>query len=665
MEWAFVCLALIPAVFCPRVLFNAFALPQGLAVSLLSTASVVVGVWRGMICLSTPIHLLFLFLIYFVLASFRTDPIHNAKKEFGLQVPFFLLFLILPGYVNPLSVKGFILTVTIVSGLICLYANGQTKMFDPFFPNDIKQGGPKDNAIGTIGNPNFLSAYLSGCFWLTVYAGVNYDHTYWIVSLFILWIIYRTGSRAGQLAIVGSVVFLVLAVAYKGWVPNSDFIFNLGLASVILVAIFVFFLFKINWQTFWYKPMDPNGQRIWYSSFRYRLCYWLVAVHLLKERWLWGWGPWSYRKEVYRGQAELADKYPGFLDRDRYVTPQPRECHNDWLEHLFEFGVVGAGIFFSFVGVVFWYGIQIVDGSFSNLLLLTNLVAIIIDATFFFALRIPGSAIQFWGTCIIITGLSGKGVYHSFAIPNWMLVIIILMLILVVWEFVSKRVMASYYFMRSMYHNGTDRYVLLMRALEFMPYDSLMRTHATIITSDYAPVVSQLHASKMLEHFDGQTPRWAALYNYALTWLKGYHYFFDIMTFYLKASHYVLPYFKPTKQLLEGKGSISLKSQYIGGATMRILDEVTLWKIRTFISNRDSLNKDVHILNQEIEKIKIQIQNVQTQMQLAMANVENLVLFEKKKMNIPDNWFFDANDGIFKDPATIGEEECKKLGLEG
>uniref|UniRef100_A0A6H1ZSM7 Uncharacterized protein n=1 Tax=viral metagenome TaxID=1070528 RepID=A0A6H1ZSM7_9ZZZZ len=98
---------------------------------------------------------------------------------------------------------------------------------------------------------------------------------------------------------------------------------------------------------------------------------------------------------------------------------------------------------------------------------------------------------------------------------------------------------------------------------------------------------------------------------------------------------------------------------------MRAVAEITLWKIRAFIANMESANKDTIILNQEGEKLQLRIQNSQQTLQLAKANIENLVLAEKKRMGIPDAWIFNADDGMFHDPAEMSEEERKKCGLEG
>lgn len=667
MDWLFICLALVPAIFCPRFIFNGFALPQTLAVSLLSAASMVVGVWKGQFYFSTPTYLIIIFLIYTFLVTLRTNPIHNAKKEMGLQVSLLVLFLIISSYVTAKSIEFFIVSTSIVCGLISLYAIGQTMGIDPFFPNKIKQGGPTKNAIGSIGNPNFLSSYLSAIFWLTIYAGVNYHKLFFLSSSIVLFALYKTKSRAGQVAIFGSLIFFLLYCAKMNWLPYSDFIFIPGLILVVLFFIFIALLLKIKWQTFWHSKIDPDAkQRVWFASFRYRLCYWLVAWHLIKKKWLFGWGLWSYRKEVYEGQAEMNEKYPGFMDKDRYITPQPRECHNDWIEHIFEYGLVGAGIFFAFLGLIVFDGLQISTISISNLILLTNLISIIINATFFFALRIPSTSVYFWTTCAIILALSG-GTNHIYmiSIPWWICILLVFLIGFFLWECVIVRVIASRYFLLSMFTNGMERYAHLCKALLYLPNDTALRTHATIATADYAPVASSIHSMKAMEHFDGSITQWAVYCNYVLAHLKGYRNFFDTMTYYLKRGHYLLNYFTPINQFLTGKESISLKSQYKEGAEMRIIDEVALWKIRTFVSNMDGLNKDVIIQKQQMENIQLGIQNTQQKFELAKANIENLVLYEKKRMNIPDHWIFDAEEGIFKDPAIMSADELKKCELEG
>ena len=52
----------------------------------------------------------------------------------------------------------------------------------------------------------------------------------------------------------------------------------------------------------------------------------------------------TYRKEVYDSQARLNEKDPEFLGYD-YQTPQPRECHNDFIENFIEGGIVSGLLF--------------------------------------------------------------------------------------------------------------------------------------------------------------------------------------------------------------------------------------------------------------------------------------------------------------------------------
>ncbi len=95
---------------------------------------------------------------------------------------------------------------------------------------------------------------------------------------------------------------------------------------------------------------------------------------------------------------------------------------------------------------------------------------------------------------------------------------------------------------------------------------------------------------------------------------------------------------------------------------MREIGEAELWKIRTFITKMESTNKSCMLLGKEQERLQLEIEKCQKEVELAKANVENIVLYEKKRMNIPDNWIFHAEEGVFKDPSTMSEEELAGLG---
>jgi len=673
MEWLFICVALIPLMFCPTFLFNGFALPQILAVSLLSTASLAIGVWGGVLpnFSLAPIGLSFLFLIYVCLSTLWTDPQHNAKKELGLQAPLILLFLTSSIWMTKDMIGIFALTSTIAATLSAFYGHVQTLSIDPFFPNNVKKGEPTNNAIGTIGNPNFLASYLGPCFWLAIYSALVFESSLFALAGYIAYIIiFKTKVRAGLIALIGSGLFFILTCAYFNLIQNGDLIFHLGLALVIFLLLTAIVIIKEEWKTFWWKPIDPDGPGVWYGSFRYRLCYWLIGLFLWTKKPWFGWGLWGYRKEVYQAQARINDMWPGFMDKNRYITPQPRECHNDYIEHLVEYGLIGFLIFISFLVTVFIGGISclnILVGTrefFLILLLLAGLVSILINAFFFFGLRIPSTAMIFWIICSMIISFQE----NSFQIFNsnfWITLIVCTLGIGFIWECVIKRVLASRYFYCFLTGNDPTKKVNdISKASYYAPFDTMIRTYASIFFADFDLLLASNHSSKAVSYYDGQTPLWCTLYNAGLYVAKFSSQVLEEANAYLKGSHYLLPYFSPTKNLLNGNQSVSLRSQYKGGsATMRIVNGETAWRIRALIEKKGSCQRDMVLLDGEIEKVNLKKEITHHQMLLCDSNIENAILMEKKRLNIPDDWIYESEQGMFKDSETLTEEEKTGLGV--
>jgi len=653
MTWVFVASVLSILLFCPRVLFNAFSLPQILALSLLSALGILLGVGQGLYPASTPSLIAFSFLIYMFLSVLWMNPVHNARKELGLQAPLVLLFLLGAVYVTEQNIKWIALASTIVLGLNSIYANAQTHGVDPFFPNEIKGGGPTTNAIGSIGNPNFLASFFAGTLWLGILAAITTWPVVSVIPMFALVVLYKTHSRAGQLGLFCSLIFFILLLSYYRILPHHEAVWTLTISELLLISIAVGTAFKDNWWEFFHKPIDPKGPQVWYASFRYRLCYWWAGWKLFKERPLFGWGMWSYRREVYRAQAEINEKYPWFLNQNRYITPQPRECHNDFLEHLVEFGLVGFGIFAAFLVSVYWTGFKYLGSAQGTewwimAVLLCNLTSVLVDAGFFFALRLPSTGLMFWLTCAMIVGLGGKEVVQLYSPSVVKGLLAGLLFVPFVYSCVWKRVMASYYF-NKFRTRGDEREKggSLLKALEYAPHDTILRTHACIAAMDWEPAIANMHAQMMADFFDGMTPLAVTLYNVGLTRARTQN-IFDEAVIYLKNSHWMLPYFEPTLKLLNSPDGVSLRSRYKEGATMRIADEGVIWKVRALAKDIENLKKQL----QDPSLQGIRRRNLEFQIQLADKEIQLTLVMEKKRLNIPDSWGYDVAQGAFFDPRT-------------
>ena len=94
---------------------------------------------------------------------------------------------------------------------------------------------------------------------------------------------------------------------------------------------------------------------------------------------------------------------------------------------------------------------------------------------------------------------------------------------------------------------------------------------------------------------------------------------------------------------------------------IKIGNEATLWKVRALLGEAERCE-----LNIQHHKAKVILEedNLNKQRQLAISNVERVVLEEKKRLNIPNNWPFDPEDGSFLDPNEMNEEQIKKFGIK-
>ena len=606
--WLFVLLPFVSLVFLPKTLFNIFAVPQVFALGSLSLLGITMGMVNGIFPVTMPVLFSTLFLFHMTASFMWTEPAHNGRKEYGQQAPFFLLFMLGCAYLNADNIYLVLLAFSVVAFLECLYSYGQTKSIDWFFSNKVKGGGPKDNAIGTIGNPNFLASFLAIVFWITVAAAIIVSPFIAIVSIFCLFMLYKTKSRAGLLSFIGSAYFLAWVFAFFGMFPLSVIANNIILIglSTSFVSFFsvVFYLMYKHWYTLWEKPIgDPGGPQIWYLTLRYRLCYWWAAWVLIKQKPILGWGMWSYRKEVYMAQAKIHhEKYDKFLDFNRYLTPQPRECHNDYLEYIVEYGVVGFLIFMAFLVTIFMAGFTFLASatgvSFAIMaVLMAGLVAVLVDAFFFFALRLVPTSIAFWVLCAIIVGVSGTATITTLAIPMVVVVFGAILAGSVLYYCSFKRLMASYWFNKAKTDPDMNvRTRTLEKALSYAPNDTILRTQACLGAMDFEPTISNFHAIKMLDDFDGMVPLWALLFNAALAKARTRN-LFEEATILLNNAHHVHPYWPPTRDMLFSPDGIGSRSRYIGGP-------------RNMVTASDEMKHQVNSLKTQHENIQLKIELV-------------------------------------------------------
>lgn len=105
------------------------------------------------------------------------------------------------------------------------------------------------------------------------------------------------------------------------------------------------------------------------------------AIELWKEHPLFGTGPWSYRNQVYEAQARIAKRDKKYFKN--YRDPKPRRVHNEYIEMLVDFGLIGWTIHAVFAWMTLREGIR--KGEIE---LVCLLIAILVNAVFFFPFRL-------------------------------------------------------------------------------------------------------------------------------------------------------------------------------------------------------------------------------------------------------------------------------------
>lgn len=368
---------IVPVAILPHVLDNCFERPKTILIFLGVSAALLVHIARGdkqitdlhkmIVPMAGVIALNFLSLLY-------TQNPYYTKVAVSLNLSCLAAFYLVAAHGDPIRLLSFIaaggVLVSIVSGL---------QVFGIYFPLDYLS--PGGMIIGTIGNSNFLGAYLLFPLYAALGLGLTGRRWSWLAVGIILFAFIAARARASWLGFgVSLPVFLFFA---KGRVRWGIFIIPLILGTFMAAMPSRFSVSRI---------MDSE-------SLRFRVTkYSPAAVYLFKESPLLGHGLWSYRNQVYRAQAELGRDDEGYF-RD-YPNPKPRRVHNDYLEFLVEGGIVYAlalAVFLVSAMRAGWKRAR--NGDQAALSAFASIIAILVAAVFFFPFHL---GITLFMTCLML-----------------------------------------------------------------------------------------------------------------------------------------------------------------------------------------------------------------------------------------------------------------------
>jgi len=238
----------------------------------------------------------------------------------------------------------------------------------------------------------------------------------------------------------------------------------------------------------------------------------------------------------------------------------------------------------------------------------------------------------------------------------------------IIWTAIGKPIIASYHFSRYGKTVGNLKHYYINKAICYEPDETIYRTYAALDIVDSNPVQAVVHANKMMEFFNGHTPLCATLANMGVVRLKTKN-VYDEVLMYLKGSHWVLPSFNPIVEMLKDPHGVTQRSAIINpAAKSRICGEEAVWRLRFLSSEFERLKLEIKFKQQGEQDMAIQADvNVGLQIgllskdteilnlkiKLVEAAMQNIVIQEKKKLNIPDSWGYDSENGLFLSPDEM------------
>ncbi|RPJ18549.1 MAG: O-antigen ligase domain-containing protein, partial [Desulfobacteraceae bacterium] len=420
---AYVLALTVPILVLPYILDNAFNTPKTVLMMLgvsLMAAVYSIQLFRGkeVSITRSPVPKLMLLVILLNFFSFfytRNYYYTNVAVTMHLTALLFMYFISLH-----LTGKSafWLLVLTALSGVLV-----SIETWFEFYDKSIlfQWMTPGSMVIGTIGNSNYLGAYL--LFPLLAFTALIFllkGKLRWVAGalwIFVFAALLFSRARAAWVGAAVAVPCFLYSVmrmyrfSLTAYVrPRARQAALIGVSALVLIGL----LWAIAPQRFHSLMGFRNVTNP--TSFKLRTQkYFQASFQLLKEHPLFGTGLWSYRNLVYDAQAELQRIDADFF-KD-YIEPKPRRVHNEYLETLNDGGLLAGLVLLIFVGVVLKHGLAVIrkeDIPLQDRVIASaafySLVGILVAALFFFPFRINSTLFM---TVLMMAITEGLYLRHS------------------------------------------------------------------------------------------------------------------------------------------------------------------------------------------------------------------------------------------------------------
>jgi len=353
---------LVPILVLPGIVDNAFKIPKTVLITI--GASLLLGIYswgflRGKKVRKAagPAPVILLFLIGLNFFSF----LYTRNYYFTIIAATLNVSCLLCFYFAALSLDGkrgsWVMGIAVFSGclvsvIIHLQFNGHFLLF--------KWARPGMMVMGTIGNSNYLGAYL--IFPLFAAAALifllrgKWRFVPVFLLIFMLGALLFTRARAGWFGFFFAfLIFLILIKKIhkiRLWRHLQSNLRQFVVYGIVFMTILV---------ALWYAAPERFHVMMGFrnvtrsDTLRLRIQkYFHSSLWLIKQNPLFGTGLWSYRNLVYDAQAEINQTDPDYFKN--YPKPKPRRVHNEYLEILNDGGLLAGAALALFFIVVMRHG---------------------------------------------------------------------------------------------------------------------------------------------------------------------------------------------------------------------------------------------------------------------------------------------------------------------
>jgi len=277
-------------------------------------------------------------------------------------------------------INNTVFLLILAGGLVALYGILQYFRIDPFFGKGEVQGNVgKMEVFSTFGNPNFLSPYLAATLPLAITFIFHRMHKIWMATTSVILSILITAC-------------LVLAFARSSWVGAGlsfmvmfglMFIFNKSFLRLLFSkkAIILYLIIFIGSIALIWGFASTEGSSsgkgissiIYYFKDRFtqmdnvweRFLQWNIALHASLKHPIIGKGIFAYKMHYPELQADFYKDPENFKNWYKYGVCF-RHTHNDYIQTLYEQGLLGLLSFLSIVGVFLYMIIKLIKTDKKN-----------------------------------------------------------------------------------------------------------------------------------------------------------------------------------------------------------------------------------------------------------------------------------------------------------